>query len=159
MFMHRDENRIQSYTDLHADDSNKVIYSSFTIMLYNLTSGCQKQFKNTLYAYLEPSDSAVKTILAIQIRWSGDMKASGFVMPSSALTENWISSPVHFKHLPHYLTFQLGCSRNISHLLWPINQCELTLNGFGCYNMALRGRTRKFSAYKANVRESKGCIY
>lgn len=72
-----------------------------------------------------------------------------------ALTENWISCPVRFKHLPHYLTFQLGCSRNISHLLWPINQCELTLNGFGCYNTAFRSRTRKFSAYRANVRDSK----
>lgn len=45
MCMHRDENRIQSYTDLQADDSNKFIYSSLTIMLYNLTSGVKSNLK------------------------------------------------------------------------------------------------------------------
>jgi len=69
-----------------------------------------------------------------------------------------MTSSVLFKHLPHYLTFELGYSRNISHLLWPVNQCELTVNGFGCYNMAFRGRIRKFSAYRANARESKSAL-
>lgn len=100
----------------------------------------------------------MKKILATQIRCQVIWKRLDLWCQVQPLTENWTSSPVHFKHLPHYLTFQLGCSRNISHLLWPINQCELTLNGFGCYNMALRGRTRQFSAYRANVRESKGAF-
>lgn len=32
------------------------------------------------------------------------------------------------------------------------------LNGFGCYNMAFRGRTWKFSAHTANVKESKSAF-